>query len=502
MGFKKWINEIEYKGDVESDRSISALKQVLQEYYVGGSVDKEVYAKAYDSRMDYLKDLMREDPTIEIPMIVDEIKYRKTMFSVFRDYIEYKEFASEFEKITDEEILSNKTARTIKLEYFKYKVVREKTNEGSLVKETLSKKYPAGSKLTRVMNFVADIIMENDELKNRVVGNFVSQDFHKKGNELILSAHPLSLVYAGITGNSCISPEGENATGAVATMGYKNMLIAHLPDWTWRAYVSIDPDRKGFEIYNGYPRENELAQVVLHDYLEKRGYKSFRTSGFSFPYYFDNSRRGVYTEDLLERERNYSFNREFFVDYPRTINGLERVSDGIVNVYFCNSCGNGFFDEYELENGYCENCDSALKVCGLCDCEEHYDNMYWSERYNQYVCDTCATLTEPERKEVQEKFEAQFLIELENFLIENGINEKEKINGKEYTMFEIFKGRNGDDFKFSKTIYLMFVIGTIHFDIGWYFRYLLKSENIEKIARFTYKFMEEKMYDFLDDTYI
>lgn len=485
------VNKIEFEGDVESEFSLDIFTGLINEYNIYKKVDSEIYAQTYDARMDFLKDLMREDPTIEIPMIIDEIKYRKAMFITFLSYIEHRDFSKEFENITDNEIMSNKIEKEIVLTFSKFESKLDNNGKRTGSTQNFVKKFPEGTKLTRVMNYVADIIVENDELKNRVVGNFVSQSFHKKEKEVILSAHPLSMLFAGVIGESCLSPDGENSHGAIGLVGYKDLLVAHLPDWSWRAYVWIEPTKKAFIIFNGYPRENEVAQIVLHEYLENRGYKNAEQMSSYFPYYFDASRRKLYTENKINLfdENQKGLKPTFAVNYPRTLFGQERSSDGVINVYSCDSCDNVYFDDFELdEYGLCDACADDLRNCSVCGGAHFQDNMYWSERIDDYICESCI---EPNENHIEKfkDFEKDFKEKLKTIIIEKDLNREISYKGENIKLTSLIESKSTENI--IGMLLKLYHIGSTYYYVNSFFNYKLSNKELEVIADFLSNYIYE-----------
>lgn len=408
---------------MEFDGTVNAVKSHLSNYSPIGSKFESLLKEASTLRKNYLRDIFEDHQVVEINHNFTPEEHRKFMASVMIRWINDwgNADAAEFTRNLDEETITT----------------------GKLSKDmrVLDKTFREGSKTTRMFNHFAE--NTNDyTMKTRFVGNFQPQT---ENQTIRLAYSPWAILNAGEMSNSCVSPEGENEHSVPTALGYKNMFVAMDSNWSWRAWVFVDPATKTYVIGKGYPRESYEAQHAVMTFMRDKGYEIPNGSSFYTPEYTDQSRifanvrDGVNQEFVAHQTRRLNlpnFVREKDIEFDEGVESKhdwqgyinsdqENIDKTITLVTQCQWCdrttlwGDG--------EDWCGYCDEGAR-CESCDDVLYYESeQIYSPRRNEVLCFSCyKSLVDIEKDTVRMEHTAAYFYEfLEKFLVDEGGDEQD-----------------------------------------------------------------------------
>lgn len=407
---------------IELDFTKQAVGDSLDEYFGYVTGYEDLLRKASILRKEHLVDVFNEHDLVEIDHQIDKVEHRKFIASIIVSSV-----FSYYKREQGIELIEQLNKESIETGYLTSDV------------KVFDKTFRAGSKITRLFNYFADKTNDHN-LKTRLVGNFQAQ---KNAQKVFLSYSAWGILEGGLIGESCMSPEGENQHGTVASLGYKNMFIAMSEEMDWRAWVFVDTENKKYNIAKGYPRENYEAQHAVMTFMREKGYEITGHSYFSLPEYHDQVGifPKIYNKEISERVKNeldrlclprfISFdteccNRDAYHSWESTLNDeFIGESDSIVTVYCCENCGMLQLSPFDTD-GLCYDCENVH----YCDeCGDRYwdgDGQYFEDD-DQYLCDHCANERYDDlAKTVRLEKTAFFMYqELGKLVVENGGDEQD-----------------------------------------------------------------------------
>jgi len=307
-------------------------------YYLSNSSERiAAYNKAVFEKKTYVKKYFKDfdyNSSIKIPMI-DSKYYSLDIYERVKYSLKTKD------AFTKDEIISNRVISN-------RKILNMQANVGTKVTKLLTKF------ATKFDNNTEPVIpyryVDIGYIKERLINNMYAPI---RDENIYLSYDPLAFVAAGLVGESCLSPEGENNYSVFGNANYKNALVAFNKDWSWRAFVWIEHEDKIFTINKGYPQENYAAQLTIIKYFEERGYEYVSGDPFCNTYIYHDSDNAFY-EDFQESNSNYHVELEV-ASNKCLITGNDISYNNTIYGDSCAECGRLFIGD--SEEGYCSSCE-------------------------------------------------------------------------------------------------------------------------------------------------
>jgi hypothetical protein len=393
-------------------------------------INYSTYLLAQESKLSFNEPLLHGNQVFELSNVMPELDYYRTMYKVimrhlsqldfgmrikvngltFKDYDMFIDYMNTL--FTDESLISNALLDNIVIdisgliqedEYF----IRHHPDRDN-IKANPIKKYQKGMKLTRFFTSFLEFLNKKDKESEKAVGRFRIDPNDKV--KIFMSAYLPSFIKAGAIGHSCLSEGGVNEHATFMTLGYKNLLVVHDSDFSFRAFLALDHVNKYFTLAHTYPRENFFLQLITYKYLESLGYKAVRNY-FHFPEYMDMGISDHFQVESVSSGENKdaynSFAEGIFKFYGRS----EAGNQTIARTYGCDGCDKSSINpDFLGGEDYCESCrenDEDYSYCASCDDRYHNDDLYYDDENEESYCSSCRDNIEEEREEKRRKEEEE-----------------------------------------------------------------------------------------------
>ena len=420
---------------VESDKMELSKKHfysaVSDEYWHLGEdhINYSTYLLAQENKLSFNAPLLNGNQVIQLSNVMPELDYYRTMYKVILKHLSHFDFGMRIKVngltfqnydmffdymttiFTDEALMSNVLTDNITIdisglikedEYF----VRQHPDRDN-IKANPIKKYQKGMKLTRFFTSFLEFLNKKDKESEKAVGRFRIDPNDKV--KIFVSAYLPSFIKAGAVGHSCLSEGGVNEHATFMTLGYKNLLVVHDNDFSFRAWLALDHVNKYFTMAHTYPRENFFLQLITYKYLEALGYKAVRNY-FRFPEYMDMGLSEHFSGASVEADNRDAYNKfdeGIFKFYGRS----EAGNQTIARSYGCDGCDKSSINpDFLGGEDYCESCrenDEDYGYCQNCDDRYHNDDLYYDEDNQESYCSSCRDQIEEEREEKRRKEEEE-----------------------------------------------------------------------------------------------
>lgn len=392
----------------EEEESL-VVKEISSRYDINHSdFVLETYNEAQSIRLDYFKEITNYEMSINIPMANDLFHY-KNMLNVMIEQLIPWSWPLEICEINQESLNETSFKLFLKNLFSELDLIDNTLNKHIEIvykfrnDEVKTKKFPSGMKITRFFVSLGELLKSKDKDLETAIGKFrlSSEDT----TSFTLSLYNPSILFGGIIGNSCLSPNGSNAHSVFINMGYKNVAILHDLAFKHRAWVFIDNQNKLYNVSRAYPYEHYLMQISAFNFFDKLGYKKVQPEHFEFLEYFDDSpAKGFHFQDSLDFEKRYNckdtahnYTKGLFGGYPN-----ERVAE----VYACDNCDcKSVNSSFIYCNGLCYSCHDESEnhfSCYKCGDYFHNDEGYYHEDIGETYCEYC-------HNRVQEQIRANML---------------------------------------------------------------------------------------------
>jgi hypothetical protein len=389
------------------------------------SINYSTYILAQENKLSFNATLLNGNQVIELPNVMPELEYYRTMYKVimkgflfldfgtlikvndltFQDYNMFFDYMSTV--FTDEVLINNTLPDNIVVDISN--LIKKDENflrhhpDRDSVKANPIKKYQKGMKLTRFFTSLLEFLNKKDKESEKAVGRFRIDPNDKV--KIFISAYLPSFIKAGAVGHSCLSEGGVNEHATFMTLGYKNLLVVHDIDFSFRAWLALDHVNKYFTLAHTYPRENFFLQLITYKYLESLGYKAVRNY-FHFPQYMDMGLSEHFNGETVEGDNRDAYNKfdeGIFKFYGRS----EAGNQTIARVYGCDGCDKSSINPDFLEGEeYCESCrenNDEYSYCQRCNDRYHNDDLYYDDENEESYCNGCRDEVEEEREEQHQK---------------------------------------------------------------------------------------------------
>jgi hypothetical protein len=420
---------------VENDKLELSKKHfcsaISHEYWHIGEnhINYSTYLLAQENKISFNAPVLNGGQVIELANVMPELEYYKTMYKVIMRHfcsLEYginikvngltfqnwEMFSDYMDTLfTDEALTTNTLVDNIVVDitnliknddYF----LRQHPDRDN-IKANPIKKYQKGMKLTRFFTSLLEFFNKKDKESEKAVGRFRIDPNDKV--KIFMSAYLPSFIKAGAVGHSCLSEGGVNEHATFMTIGYKNLLVVHDSDFSFRAWLALDHANKYFTLAHTYPRENFFLQLITYKYLESLGYKAVRNY-FHFPEYMDMGLSDHFNGESVKGENRDAYNKfdaGIFEFYGRS----EAGNQTIARTYGCDGCDKSSINpDFLGGEDYCESCrenDEDYGHCASCDDRYHNDDLYYDEDNEESYCSSCRDNIEEEREEKRRKEEEE-----------------------------------------------------------------------------------------------
>lgn len=385
-------------------------------------INYSTYLLAQQNKLSFNEPILKGNMAIELANVMPELDYYRTMYKVVMRHFSNLDWGMNIKingltfqnwdmffdymttVFTDEALMTNALQDNVIVDISK--LVNEDDHflrnhpDRDNIKANPIKKYQKGMKLTRFFTSFLELLNRKDKESEKAVGRFRIDPNDKV--KIFVSAYLPSFIKAGSIGHSCLSEGGVNEHATFMTLGYKNLLVVHDNDFSFRAWLALDHTNKYFTLAHTYPRENFFLQLITYKYLESLGYKAVRNY-FHFPEYMDMGLSEHFNGQSVEGENNDAYNNfaeGLFKFYGESRAGNQSIS----RVYGCDGCDKTSINP-DFLNGeeYCESCqenNDDYSYCASCDDRYHNDDLYYDEDNGESYCTSC-------RDEIEEKREAE-----------------------------------------------------------------------------------------------
>ena len=394
-------------------------------------INYSTYLLAQENKLSFNEPLLLGNQVIELPNVMPELDYYRTMYKVimrhlshldfgmrirvnsltFKDYDMFFDYMNTL--FTDESLINNALLDNIVIDisgliqedvYF----IRHHPDRDN-IKANPIKKYQKGMKLTRFFTSFLEFLNKKDKESEKAVGRFRIDPNDKV--KIFMSAYLPSFIKAGAIGHSCLSEGGVNEHATFMTLGYKNLLVIHDSDFSFRAFLALDHINKYFTLAHTYPRENFFLQLITYKYLESLGYKAVRNY-FHFPEYMDMGISDHFQAESVKSENKDAYNKFAEGIFKFYSHGKSEAGDQtIACTYGCDGCDKSSINPDFLEGeDYCESCrdnDEDYSSCASCDDRYHNDDLYYDDENEESYCGSCRDSIEEEREEKHQKEEEE-----------------------------------------------------------------------------------------------
>jgi transcription antitermination factor NusG len=416
---------------IDSDAIEKHFKDVVQNfYYRPYEMNYEVFQQAFTNKKNFHKSILGDQPLITLTNSIPELEYYKAMLDViigkmseqFSTYkfkingLTFKDremFCDYFTTLFDDQsLMQNQLTSSIVFD-LSHMLTQEdgwfmrRHAAAENVKQKPILKYNRGMKITRFFVSIFDTLHMKDTESEKAIGRFRIDPNDKV--DVYITAYPTSFVKAGDIGHSCLSRGGVNEHAGFMAIGYPNVLLVHDGDFTSRAFLAIDHEKKYFTLAHTYPRENFYLQLMTYSFLESQGYKAV-SSHFRFPEYMDFGAAQMFQSRVKDLETDYEEkNKDAFFDYSASLLSSASPSSGKISyLYGCEGCDKvSVFDTFE--NGYCSDCEDNDSYFDCNDCGDRTHNDDAHEHDGTWYCYHCYQQREEELED-----EAEETVEAEN----------------------------------------------------------------------------------------
>ena len=420
---------------VESDKIELSKKHfyssITHEYWHLGEdhINYSTYLLAQESKLSFNEPVLHGNQIFELSNVMPELDYYRTMYKVimrhlsqldfgmciringltFKDYDMFFDYMTTL--FTDEALMNNALLDNVIIdisgliqqdEYF----IRHHPDRDN-IKANPIKKYQKGMKLTRFFTSFLEFLNKKDKESEKAVGRFRIDPNDKV--KIFMSAYLPSFIKAGAVGHSCLSEGGVNEHATFMTLGYKNLLVVHDSDFSFRAWLALDHTNKYFTMAHTYPRENFFLQLITYKYLESLGYKAVRNY-FQFPEYMDMGLSEHFNGESIKGENRDAYNK-FDEGIFKFFGRSEAGNQSIARTYGCDGCDKSSINpDFLGGEDYCESCrenNEDYGHCQSCDDRYHNDDLYYDEENEESYCSACRDNIEEEREEKRRKEEEE-----------------------------------------------------------------------------------------------
>lgn len=392
-------------------------------------INYSTYLLAQENKVSFNAPVLNGNQVLELANVMPELDYYKTMYKVIIKHFSGLDFGINIKingltfqnwemfsdymdtLFTDEALMTNALVDNVVVditnlikndEYF----LRHHPDRDN-IKANPIKKYQKGMKLTRFFTSLLEFFNKKDKDSEKAVGRFRIDPNDKV--KIFMSAYLPSFIKAGAIGHSCLSEGGVNEHSTFMLLGYKNLLVVHDNDFSFRAWLALDHEKKYFTLAHTYPRENFFLQLITYKYLESIGYKAVRNY-FRFPEYMDMGLSDHFSAESVKDENNDAYN-DFAEGLFKFYGNSEAGNHSIARVYGCDGCDKSSINPDFLDGeDYCESCrenNDDYSYCQRCDERYHNDDLYYDEENEESYCSGCRDNIEEEREEERQKEEEE-----------------------------------------------------------------------------------------------
>lgn len=346
----------------------------LCKYYEG-------YEKRFDiSKNEYDKVIKEKRESIVKPLIHsrDEVKKRDLFFSLNRNNFRINKIKEiEYSQIMKNEILyrikglieedsnllekeQNRKAYNIISNISAEEILNNKLSKNYLFN---GRKYQKGMKTTKLVTKITKIQKHSMSYIESLVGRLKVNPTDLKG-EIYMSILPEAFITAGITGDSCLSPDGENEHAALLLPLYKNSIVFYNEDFSWRMFGFVDNKNKSFSLLSGFPVQNYFSEATVYNLFLKLGYKDSDGYNIQAEGYIDKKTLFEYAREKEKNQMEINFienHRELEECLYTSVKLSSSNSDyDMINAKLCQSCDKTMIGERDINNisddYFCNEC--------------------------------------------------------------------------------------------------------------------------------------------------
>lgn len=410
---------------MDSDAMEKHFKDAVQYfYYRPWELNYQVFQQAFTNKKNFHKNILGDQPLIALTNSVPELEYYETMLEViirkmsehfstfhfkvnglsFRDREMFEDYFTTL--FDNQSLMQNQLTNSIVIDLSHMLTLEDdwfmrRHSAAENVRNKPVLKYNKGMKITRFFVSLFDTLHMKDNESEKAIGRFRIDPNDKV--DVYITAYPTSFVKAGNIGHSCLSQGGVNEHAGFMAIGYPNVLVVHDGDFTSRAFLAIDHEKKYFTLAHTYPRENFYLQLLTYGFLESKGYKAV-AGHFRFPEYMDFGAAHMFASRVTDLETDYEEkNQDAYFNYSKSLLSSVGPKNGRISyLYGCEGCDKvSVFDTFE--NGYCEECqdNDSYFDCNDCGDRTHNDDAY--EHDGSWYCYHCYQQRQEEIEDEEEE---------------------------------------------------------------------------------------------------
>lgn len=338
------------------------LQDILKSYYTGAKIKdvEKMHKSVIEAKSLLIEDLGGE--VAEVPF-VSELTRKKNLLGLIKLRLtdnreHHAKFIDSLLELSDEAILSNRIDVPLPFE---------------------NRTYQPGTKITKILTRLSGLY--NFE---KTIGMFAEPT--TPISDINISIVPHDLLNAGLVGDSCYSPNGENQYLPFVHARSQYWAVAYDSTWTIRMYVLIDAERKVYGLNYTYPNQSNLLAYSVDEFLQGLGYARMEKYMDFFHYsdYYIDASYNAYPEILTGR----TVKAKDFSTKIEKVN-IHGIAEGTIG---CAITGNPKYESMSFE--YCHSCERIehpdYMVGDYCEsCANEDDDICWEcdEYYWNCTCD-------------------------------------------------------------------------------------------------------------------